>query len=90
MITEEQARAAFEADEPYMEDRREKRILTIAPCDMSNVFLFGDNNLGADTEDAGWKVVYEYRDKKFDGSWWHWQETTKYIVEAKPGPYVVE
>lgn len=50
------------------------------------------NEMGiVEWEPLGWSVNFAWRDKEGDSdTWGHWSHGHCYVVEAKPGPYVIK
>lgn len=98
MITKEQAEQTFYAQ--YPQRNREIRNVELRAITTEEMRLGeGDGGYDAqgafDLEDQVWECTCEYRDKELNlgewtGGWDAWRTDTCYIVEAKPGPYLID
>lgn len=95
MITREQAEAVVIRERSGANEffAREVRIISLKPTKLSESPPANDCvELGdIEPEDNAWSCNFEYRDKN-PGSgkgWGPWYSGHCYVVEAKPGPYVV-
>ncbi len=92
MITREQAEQAFSK---YREDLTltyEMRDPQFAVVDTNDIeYRNLEYEVSGELEEAGWRCTYERRYKDpAGGGTWPWHKAKCYIVEAKPGPYVIE
>lgn len=96
MITREQAEKAFHerCNHPQALLRLEIRNLEMIEIDAQQID--SEDNLGVfDIEDRAWKCTVEYRRKQLSRGEWmgtydEWRKDTCYIVEPKPGAYVID
>jgi len=103
VITREQAEQAFYAriNHPNMASRAEIRNLQLEPINTNDIGsssampMVNDDLSVFDLEEAGWKCTFEARHKRMPfGEWTNdyteWREDIYYVVEPKPGPYVID
>ena len=88
MITQEQAEQAVRERWRYV-PVPELRNLVLEPINTGDIgSSLKDDDFGPfELEQAGWKCTFEAR---YPGPYGEWYKDTSYIVEAKPGPYVIE
>jgi len=87
MITREQAEQAFReyVGRSNLTLAYEIRNLQFEPIDANEIGSYDDVGI-IDLEKAGWRCIFEKRYKRGTV----WSKANCYIVEAKPGPYVIE
>lgn len=93
MITREQAEQAFrEFSESFTitYEMRNPQFEAVNANDIGSRGLpVADYDRTTDLEEGAWLCTYERKYKAHEGEW-NWYRTTCYIVEPKPGPFVIE
>lgn len=87
MITKEQAEQAFHKryDHPNATVKPEIRNLEMEEMDSQQIDMDVSDDLGQfDIEDRCWRCTFEIRYRE------EWRKDTCYVVEPKPGPYVID
>ena len=99
MITREQAEQAVRERWNNIPIPPEIRNLVLEPINTDDIGSGGlpmvNDDLGVDLEEAGWLCTFEARYKEtllgeWTGRYGEWHKDTSYVVEAKPGPYVLD
>ncbi len=92
MITREQAEQAFNKYSESLTltyEIRNPRFEAVDAKDIGSDALPLEDEISITLEETAWLCMYE---RKYKSTWgvWQWNTVTCYIVEAKPGPYVIE
>jgi hypothetical protein len=97
MITREQAEKSFHEryDQPNSILKPEIRNLSMEEIDTEYLYSQEESLGQFDIEDRGWLCTFETRYRElhlgeWTGRYSDWRKMKCYIVEPKPGPYVID